>query len=176
MENPYQKTKEDEDWINASMVPRHFKLRWLWFHHNKTLWMSTDRIQALTHHPRDYILPILERYVRRFGYANEAFFHSAYERICRRRRIGSQARWHYPDMDRFGVFPDGDYVPVYFEGDATCPFCEGSKGYIVQTKIGEELTFSALLMVIQFSNASTNTARKSLALFTASTEWTSRPT
>lgn len=137
MENPYTKTKEDEQWMGASMVPRQYKLRWLWFHHNRTLWMSTNRIHAHTHHPRDYILPILERYVRRFGYANEEFFRLAYERICERRGIGSGARWHYPDMDKFGVYPEGDYVPVYFEGEDCCPFCGSDNGYLIQTKVGE---------------------------------------
>ena len=123
MKNPYKKTKEDERWSNASYVPEGYKLRWLWFHNNKTLWMSTDRIQWHTHYPRDYILPILERYIRRFGYANELFFKSAYERICERRRIGGGAYWHYPDMSKFGLFAEGDYVPVYFEGHDVCPFC-----------------------------------------------------
>jgi hypothetical protein len=133
MKNPYKKTKDDEDWGNAQCVPRHLKLKWLWFHHNKTLWMSNQRISRLTESHRDYILPILERYVRRFGYANEAFFRMAYQRIEEKRLIGSRKTREYPDMNKYGEVPDGDYCAVDFENpDRECPFCGGSEGYLLR--------------------------------------------
>jgi len=132
MKNPYTKGPRDEKWLNSDHVPWSQVSKWLWFEDTGALWMSSRRIQEFHRHSRDYILPILKRYVRRYGYASEKFFSAAYDRIENKHGFSEYSHTHryFPgreELARFGWEPDGAYCAVNF--DVACESCGDTSAY-----------------------------------------------